>query len=154
MARLYVGYRAKVGDYIMNDLTGERWTAVTCSNCQDGNVSVNHVIHTRCPVCFGTRIDWRKEKDAHVQYLCFDRGAAQTPNGAESAEQGGSRAKSIRTVSSRKYLCSPTGRWGGGVMKKAQGILMLVLLIFLLVVVLAIFGENPAGLKCLDVWCL
>lgn len=75
--RLYFGFRAEVGDYILNDITGERWTAITCSNCQDGNVSVNHVIHTRCPICSGTKIDWRKGETTVIQ-----RDTAQSSNRA------------------------------------------------------------------------
>ncbi len=39
-------------------------------------------------------------------------------------------------------------------MKKIEGLLLLVLIILLLVAVIFVLGENPAGLKCLDVWCL
>lgn len=74
---MYFGFRAEVGDYILNDLTGERWTAIPCQHCVDGNVSISPVIHTRCPVCSGTKIDWSKDETTVIQ-----RDTAQSSNRA------------------------------------------------------------------------
>ncbi len=58
--QLMRGERAKVGDWIQNDETKEKWVACTCSTCGgSGNGENGHLV-VDCPECDGLKLIWRE----------------------------------------------------------------------------------------------